>query len=155
MLNTNSIDTICHEHLEYYALHQVKEIADRSNFKIVDVRFNDCNGGSFRVYFAKRDSVAYSENIELIQKILSDEIAYGLMDNAVYERFLANCDAQVKYLCDFIVEDKPCRAFVCLTTLAVPRMHMEWKMRTPRRLFRRLAENGSGTCCEIRFITQP
>jgi len=102
MLNTNSIDTICHEHLEYYALRQVKEIADRSNFKIIDVRFNDCNGGSFRVYFAKRDSTAYSENIELIQKILSDEIAYGLMDNSVYERFLANCDAQVKYLCDFI-----------------------------------------------------
>jgi len=102
MLNTNSIDTICHEHLEYYALHQIKAIADKSDFKIIDVKFNNCNGGSFRVYFAKRDSMMYSENLELIHKILSDEIAYGLMDNSVYERFLSNCDNQIKYLCDFI-----------------------------------------------------
>ena len=31
MIDTNSIDTICHEHLEYYALHQVKDIADRAD----------------------------------------------------------------------------------------------------------------------------
>ena len=39
MLDTNSIDTICHEHLEYYSLSQIKEIANRANFKIIDVKF--------------------------------------------------------------------------------------------------------------------
>lgn len=104
MLRTNSIDTICHEHLEYYALHQVKDIADRAGFKIIDVKFNDCNGGSFRVYFAKKESIFYQENTDLVNKILKEEVEYGIMnpDGKVYFDFMKNCDIQVKYLKDFI-----------------------------------------------------
>ena len=51
MIERNSIDTICHEHLEYYCLKQVKHIADLAGFVIIDVKFNDCNGGSFIIYF--------------------------------------------------------------------------------------------------------
>ena len=105
MLRTNSIDTICHEHLEYYALHQVKDIADRAGFKIIDVKFNDCNGGSFRVYFAKKESLLYTENTELIDTILREEVEYGIMDpeGKVYFDFMKGCDLQVKYLKDFII----------------------------------------------------
>jgi GDP-mannose 4,6-dehydratase len=108
MLRTNSIDTICHEHLEYYALHQVKEIADRAGFKIIDVKFNDCNGGSFRVYFAKKESILYTENTELINSILREEVEYGVMDPSgkVYADFMKGCDLQVKYLKDFITTVK-------------------------------------------------
>jgi hypothetical protein len=102
MLRTNSIDTICHEHLEYYALHQVKEIADRAGFKIIDVNFNSCNGGSFRVFFAKKESIIHNENINLINNILQDEISYGIMNPQVYADFMNNCDKEVKYLKDFI-----------------------------------------------------
>jgi GDP-mannose 4,6-dehydratase len=102
MLRTNSIDTICHEHLEYYALHQVKEISDRAGFKIIDVKFNDCNGGSFRVYFAKKESDVYQENTELIHQILKEEEEYGIMNTCVYSDFMKSCDTQVKYLKDFI-----------------------------------------------------
>ena len=102
MLKTNSIDTICHEHLEYYSLHQIKEIADRANLKIIDVKFNDCNGGSFRVYFAKKQSRRYNENVELINRILKEEIDYGLLNNNVFEQFMTNCDIEVKRLRDFV-----------------------------------------------------
>jgi GDP-mannose 4,6-dehydratase len=103
MLRTNSVDTICHEHLEYYALHQVKEIADRSNFKIVDVQFNDCNGGSFRVYFAKKGSL-HRENTDVIRQILQEEVAYGVMkmDGQIYSDFMNKCAEQVSYLKTFI-----------------------------------------------------
>ena len=50
MVRTNSVDTICQEHLEYYGLTQIKNIADQVGFKIIRVRFNDCNGGSFRSF---------------------------------------------------------------------------------------------------------
>jgi GDP-mannose 4,6-dehydratase len=102
MIRTNSIDTICHEHLEYYALHQIKNIADRSGFKIIDVKFNDCNGGSFRIFFAKKESILYKENTDLINKILKEETDFGIMDTKLYIDFIKNCDMQVKYLKDFI-----------------------------------------------------
>ena len=102
MIKTNSIDTICHEHLEYYALHQIKEIADRADFKIIDVKFNDCNGGSFRIYFAKKESAFYQENTELISRILKEEKEYGIMNASLYTNFVESCQTQVKYLKDFI-----------------------------------------------------
>jgi len=102
MLKTNSIDTICHEHLEYYSLHQIKEIADRANLKIIDVKFNNCNGGSFRVYFAKKTSTLHNENVDLINKILNEEISIGLLEDDVFEKFMSNCDVEIKRLRDFV-----------------------------------------------------
>jgi hypothetical protein len=104
MLKTNSIDTICHEHLEYYALKQIKLIADLSNFKIIDVKFNDCNGGSFRVYFAKKESNVYEEATELIDKILKEENNFGLPSIDVFKKFMKDCDEQVEKLVSFIDE---------------------------------------------------
>lgn len=102
MLKTNSIDTICHEHLEYYSLYQIKEIADRANLKIIHVMFNDCNGGSFRVYFAKRESTMYKENVERVSSILASEIEYGILEDSLFTRFMTNCDTEIKRLRDFI-----------------------------------------------------
>lgn len=47
MLETNSYDTICHEHLEYYSLAQIEWILEQAGLKILDVSLNDVNGGSF------------------------------------------------------------------------------------------------------------
>lgn len=102
MLDKNSIDTICHEHLEYYSLKQIKEIADRANFKIIDVKFNDCNGGSFRIYFAKKESVVYNEVKELINEILINEEKYNLKDTKTYTNFVSKCDVELKKLSNVI-----------------------------------------------------
>ena len=102
MLDKNSMDTICHEHLEYYSLKQIKEIADRANFKIIDVKFNDCNGGSFRIYFSKKESEDYFEAKELINQILNNERKYNLKDIKTYTNFIENCDYELKKLTNFI-----------------------------------------------------
>jgi NDP-4-keto-2,6-dideoxyhexose 3-C-methyltransferase len=49
MLQTNSFDTVCHEHLEYYGLEQIAWAAARVGFDLLNVTFNDINGGSFSV----------------------------------------------------------------------------------------------------------
>lgn len=102
MLKTNSIDTICHEHLEYYSLIQIKRIAEMSNFKIIDIKFNSCNGGSFRIYFAKRESLKYTECTELMNSIIRDEINLGLMDDETYAKFMIDCQNEISKLVGFI-----------------------------------------------------
>jgi GDP-D-mannose dehydratase len=104
MLKTSSIDTICHEHIEYYALHQVKNIADRAGFKIIDVKFNDSNGGSFRIYFAKQSSTNYEECTELINKILQEEIDMNIMKEDTYINFEKHCRNQIGKLINFLQE---------------------------------------------------
>ncbi|MFZ3218913.1 MAG: class I SAM-dependent methyltransferase [Rhodoferax sp.] len=85
MLEKNSYDTVCHEHLEFYALHQIKWMADRVGFKIVDVEFNDVNGGSFSVTVTKnKGDLAVNH---AVQKILDEEHAKGLNTLAPYAAF--------------------------------------------------------------------
>jgi len=101
MIRKNSIDTICHEHLEYYALHQVKHIADASNMKIIHISFNECNGGSFRIYFAKKDSTMYTEITSEIQRILNEEKTFGIHTNELYQNFMKQCEVEIKKLKEF------------------------------------------------------
>lgn len=98
MLDTNSIDTICHEHLEYYALSQIKEIADRARLKIIDIQFNSSNGGSFRIYFAKQTSTKHQECRELIHSILLKEEQYAIRDVNTYHRFHQRCQDEARRL---------------------------------------------------------
>jgi len=53
MLATNSYDTVCHEHVEYYSLSQIAWMAGRIGFRILDVEFNEINGASFALTLAK------------------------------------------------------------------------------------------------------
>jgi cyclopropane fatty-acyl-phospholipid synthase-like methyltransferase len=82
MLETNSYDTVCHEHLEYYSLQVIEWICQQVGFKIIDIEFNDVNGGSFAVTvshqhadFPKYDTQALIQK-EREQGIGVDERAY-------------------------------------------------------------------------------
>lgn len=92
MLETNSYDTICHEHLEFYALSQIQWGLERAGLKIINVEFNDINGGSFSVTAALKDSPLEPHHT-LIQGILANEIALGLMTDAPYAAFVARIHA--------------------------------------------------------------
>jgi hypothetical protein len=86
MLETNSYDTICHEHLEYYSLAQVKRMLDKAGLKIVDVEFNDVNGGSFSITASPRRS-RYAEAADLVQRTLRREEHLALASNGTYREF--------------------------------------------------------------------
>jgi hypothetical protein len=59
MLETNSFDTICHEHLEYYSLAALEFILAKAGLRLFRHSFNDINGGSVRCYVTKLDNAAY------------------------------------------------------------------------------------------------
>ena len=72
MLKNLSYDTICHEHLEYYSLKSLKFLLDKANLKIIDLSFNQINGGSIALDIAKKKS-RYKEISHLINWILESE----------------------------------------------------------------------------------
>jgi NDP-4-keto-2,6-dideoxyhexose 3-C-methyltransferase len=92
MLKQNSYDTVCHEHIEYYGLQQIKWMTDKVGLKIIDVDFNSINGGSFSV------SVAHSNSnypkYKNLQSLLEDETRLGFKTLKPYEDFaerVKNC----------------------------------------------------------------
>ena len=85
MLETNSYDTVCHEHVEYYGLKQIKFMMDACGFKIIDVQMNDVNGGSFRITVAKSGS-AFVAN-KNVGECASNEEKLQLDSLDTYERF--------------------------------------------------------------------
>lgn len=87
MLEMNAYDTVCHEHLEYYALRQVKWMTDKVGFRIIDIEFNDINGGSFSVTVAKIASDR-PESDE-VARVLEQESGMGLDTLAPYKAFAA------------------------------------------------------------------
>jgi len=76
MIDRNSFDTICHEHLEYYSLQQIVDLVGRHGLRVFDVLLNDVNGGSFQVWVC-RSNAPYSTNSEVIDGLLEREEKEG------------------------------------------------------------------------------
>lgn len=111
MLERNSYDTVCHEHLEYYALKQIKWMTDRLGLKIVDVEFNDINGGSFSLMVAKQASRhAQSPQVSVI---LEKETRTGLDTLLPFEDFASRVAASRTTLRAFLDEAKRFGKTVC------------------------------------------
>jgi hypothetical protein len=86
MLRTNSYDTICQEHLEYYSLIAVNYILEKCNLKILDVELNDINGGSFAITACKKKSNR-DQNKAVINWMIEEEIKMGLNTIEPYKQF--------------------------------------------------------------------
>jgi hypothetical protein len=99
MLETNSYDTVCHEHLEFYALRQIKWMADQVGFTILDVEFNDVNGGSFSITVGKSGE---REQAPVVLEILDREERQGLDTLAPYHAFAERVEASRAALLAFV-----------------------------------------------------
>jgi len=104
MLERNSYDTVCHEHLEYYGLKQIKWMTDRCGLKIIDISFNDVNGGSFSVTVAKSGSDFPQSGT--LEKLLTKEAELGLDGLDPYfefaERVASSRSELVKFVKDAV-----------------------------------------------------
>jgi len=86
MLRTISYDTACHEHLEYYSLRAIEHILDAAEMKVVDVRMNAINGGSFAVT-AMRKSDKSQKVGTVVPWLLEQESRMGLHTLEPYREF--------------------------------------------------------------------
>ena len=86
MLRTNSYDTICHEHLEFYSFKVVKEMLERCDLRVIDVQMNAINGGSFAITACKK-SAHFRSNMPIIQWMLQQELDMGIDTPRPYRDF--------------------------------------------------------------------
>ncbi len=89
MLNMNSYDTICHEHLEYYSLAVLEYILKKAGMKIFNVVENNINGGSIRCFATHVDNFKYKNETfaEQLQKKRQEEFEMELDTDKPYKNF--------------------------------------------------------------------
>ncbi len=101
MLRTNSYDTICHEHLEFYSFKVVKNMIESRGLRVVDVQMNAINGGSFAVTVCKKDA-SYKSNTPVINWLLKQEEDMQLDTPTPYREFEERVFKHRKNLTDLI-----------------------------------------------------
>jgi hypothetical protein len=94
MLLQNSFDTICHEHLEYYSLTVIEQIAKMASLRIFKAEINDINGGSIRCYACHASNSGYgsSEDRKFLSKLRINEFELELDTEKPYLAFKASIE---------------------------------------------------------------
>jgi len=64
-------DQICHEHVTYYSLTTFNKILKNNNMKVINLSFNEINGGSIEVICVKKKSKIRPKKI--VQEVLEQE----------------------------------------------------------------------------------
>lgn len=118
MLATNSFDTVCHEHLEYYSFRQMDYIAREAGLHIIGLSFSDINGGSFRITFSHKPMydlrVDTGEDATLISQTIVNEMNIGLHTETPYREFRERCSKLKKDFLDFLTREKTLGKTFCI-----------------------------------------
>jgi len=88
MLEMNSFDTICHEHLEYYSLAPMERLFADHQLEVLDVTLNNINGGSFRITVGHAGRLNPSQEASArLQQLRLREFELALDTDAPYALF--------------------------------------------------------------------
>lgn len=94
MLELDSYDTICHEHLEYYSLAVLEQILKRGGMRVFKIEYNDINGGSIRCYATHIGNNTFDrpEYAALIENTRRKEFDLELDTDKPYAAFQSRID---------------------------------------------------------------
>ena len=85
MLKNLTYDQICHEHLTYYTLTVFNNLIEKNKLKIIDISFNEINGGSAEIICARQESTLKAKKNK-INLILQDEKKINLHSFKNFEK---------------------------------------------------------------------
>ena len=107
MLENNTFDNICHEHLEYYSLLSLSNLLDRHNMEAFDVELNDVNGGSFRIYVRHKGGnvKGFPGHEERLKKQKNHEEKMGFDNARVYDKFAKRIEKTKNDLVAFLNQE--------------------------------------------------
>ena len=114
MIEQLAFDNICHEHVWYYSLFNIKSILEECGFQLFNCELNDVNGGSFRVYASpkisdlKKISSQQFRDVSMyrINSILSHEENLKLNDPEIWMDFYKRIKELKEETVSFIKQEK-------------------------------------------------
>ena len=107
MLEMNSFDTICHEHLEDYSLAAMERLFAENGLEVWDVMLNDVNGGSFRIFVGHTGRVKPTEEARLrVQQLRLKEFDMAIDTDAPYATFRKEIELLKKQTLAFLKKAK-------------------------------------------------
>jgi len=113
MIEQLAFDNICHEHVWYYSLFNIKELLESCGFTVFNVELNDVNGGSFRVYSTINSNLKtigtqqYKDVSNYkINSILEYEKTLKLNDINTWKDFFNKIEILKNTLLEFLIEKK-------------------------------------------------
>jgi hypothetical protein len=114
MLKQVAFDNICHEHIFYYSLSDIKRLLNDNGLKIMDCQINETNGGSFRLYVMKSEcedknfaSQPYRDVSALrVESLLDYEKNFKIDEIETWENFYEKICELKNMTLDFIKNEK-------------------------------------------------
>lgn len=89
LLETNTYDMVCHEHICYYNLSVIEHILNKTGMKLIKIERTSINGGSLCCYATQAENFDFSksESDEEIKKLRQYEFDLALETNKPYSKF--------------------------------------------------------------------
>jgi 2-polyprenyl-3-methyl-5-hydroxy-6-metoxy-1,4-benzoquinol methylase len=101
MILNNEFDTIYHEHINFFNVRSMKQLADRVGINLIDVIKSPIHGISYIFVFSKSISKNYN-----IENIINTESQLGLYSLDTYKKWRTNIIQNTKVLKDMLVHYK-------------------------------------------------
>ena len=86
IIKKNLFDTICHEHLEYYSVEVIINMAIKNNLRVFDIGTNNVNGSSVRFFICHKDA-KFKTKTNKINNYIKQENKAGLKNKRCYKSF--------------------------------------------------------------------
>lgn len=114
MIEQLAFDNICHEHIWYFSLFNIKKLLEDSGFTVFNCELNDVNGGSFRIYSTlktnKLSNISSQQYRDVskyrINSILEYETKLKLNDNETWNNFFDRIEELKNTTYNFIKQEK-------------------------------------------------
>ena len=121
MIQQMAFDNICHEHVFYYSLENLKKLLESNRMKVFNCSLNDANGGSFRIYIKKDicddTKIANKQSRDIfkynVDSILEYEKTLNLSDPLTWAGFYESVGNLKKETVDFLKKCKQEGKVVC------------------------------------------
>ena len=104
MLKNLGYDNVCHEHVGYYSLTTMEYLLSKHDMEVFDVKLNNVNGGSFRLYIKHSSDKSKKINTGAINQIRAAEDKMSISKPHTYAEFSEQIEKQREKLISLLSE---------------------------------------------------